>query len=349
MAVKRLSALALTLTIALMSCAASAAEPASAPTATRLLQMRSDGVDVRSGRVLVRITALTPEIIRVRVARDGVLPEDSSWAVLAPMRAAHVPVTPIPDGFATTAVRLRVDPTTLALTITDPAGKVILADAADPVSLDGRAFTLRKVLPLGEHIYGLGDKTGGVLDRRGKTYVDWNTDAYRFDSSTDPIYNSIPFFIGVGGAGGSYGLLLDNTWRTWFDFGHRDADTLAMGGPDGPIDYYVIAGPTTREVVRRYTDLTGKAPLPPEWALGYQQSRYSYMSAAEVREVAKTLRSDRIPTDVMWLDIDFQDRNRPFTIDAKTYPDLKKLTADLAADGIKLIAITDLHIADAPN
>jgi alpha-glucosidase len=349
MAVKRLSALALTLTIALMSCAASAAEPASAPTATRLLQMRSDGVDVRSGRLLIRITALTPDIIRVRVARDGVLPEDSSWAVLAPMRAAHVPVTPIPDGFATTAVRLRVDPTTLALTITDPAGKVILADAADPVSLDGRAFTLRKVLPLGEHIYGLGDKTGGVLDRRGKTYVDWNTDAYRFDSSTDPIYKSIPFFIGVGGAGGSYGLLLDNTWRTWFDFGHRDADTLAMGGPDGPIDYYVIAGPTTREVVRRYTDLTGKAPLPPEWALGYQQSRYSYMSAAEVREVAKTLRSDRIPTDVMWLDIDFQDRNRPFTIDAKTYPDLKKLTADLAADGIKLIAITDLHIADAPN
>ncbi|HEU5068466.1 MAG TPA: glycoside hydrolase family 31 protein [Sphingomicrobium sp.] len=349
MELKRLSALALTLTMVLAPSMARAAEPTSAAVSANSLEIRSDGVDVRSGRVLVRITALTPDIIRVRVARDGILPEDSSWAVLASMRAAHVPVTPIQGGFATAAVRVHVDPATLALTITDLGGKVILADSADPVSLDGRAFTLRKVLPLGEHIYGLGDKTGGVLDRRGKTYVDWNTDAYRFDSSTDPIYKSIPFFIGVGGAGGSYGLLLDNTWRTWFDFGHRDADTLAMGGPDGPIDYYVIAGPTTREVVRRYTDLTGKAPLPPEWALGYQQSRYSYMSAAEVRDVAKTLRSDRIPTDVMWLDIDFQDRNRPFTIDAKTYPDLKKLTADLAAEGIKLIAITDLHIADAPN
>ena len=117
-----------------------------------------------------------------------------------------------------------------------------------------------------------------------RSFVDWNTDAYGFDSSTDPIYKSIPFFIGVGGAGGSYGLLLDNTWRTWFDFGHKTADTLAMGGPDGPIDYYIIAGPTTRDVVRRYTDLTGKAPLPPEWSLGYQQSRYSYMSADETRQ-----------------------------------------------------------------
>ena len=54
------------------------------------------------------------------------------------------------------------------------------------------------MLPPGEHIYGLGDKTGGSLDRRGKSYVDWNTDAYGFDSSTDPIYKSIPFFIATG-------------------------------------------------------------------------------------------------------------------------------------------------------
>jgi alpha-glucosidase len=349
MALHKFRFLALTFATALMSCAGFAAQPAPLATPGNSFEMRPDGLDVRRGRVLIRVTALTPQIIRVRIAREGTLPEDASWAVIPSMRAARAPITPIQDGFATTAVRVHVDPATLALTITDPAGKTILADAADPVALDGEAFTLRKALPLGEHIYGLGDKTGGVLDRRGKSYADWNTDAYGFDSSTDPIYKSIPFFIAVGGAGGSYGVLLDNTWRTWFDFGHRSADILAMGGPDGPIDYYVIAGPATRDVVRRYTDLTGRAPLPPEWSLGYQQSRYSYMSAAEVREVAKTLRSDRIPTDVMWLDIDFQDRNRPFTINTETYPDLKKLTADLAADGIKLVAITDLHIAAAPN
>ncbi len=77
---------------------------------------------------------------------------------------------------------------------------------------DGRGFTLRKSLPIGEHIYGLGDKTG-PLDRRGGTFVDWNTDAFGFAPSSDPIYKSIPFYIGVGEGGASYGLFLDNSWR----------------------------------------------------------------------------------------------------------------------------------------
>ncbi|MFL6758437.1 MAG: TIM-barrel domain-containing protein [Sphingomonas sp.] len=310
---------------------------------------RADGLEVHRGRVLMRVTAVTDQIIRVRIARDGILPEDASWAVLPAMRAHHAAVTPLDDGFATNAIRVTVDPSSLALTVADLSGKVISADRGSPMSLDGRAFTLRKALPLGEHIYGLGDKTGGTLDRRGKSYVDWNTDAYGFDSSTDPIYKSIPFFISLGGTGGSYGILLDNSWRTFFDFGHAARDTLAMGGPDGPIDYYIIAGPAIRDVVRRYSDLTGKAPLPPQWGLGYQQSRYSYMSADEVREIARTLRQDRIPTDIIWLDIDFQDRNRPFTVNTKAFPDLKSLTGELGADGIKLVTITDLHVAAAPN
>ena len=79
------------------------------------------------------------------------------------------------------------------------------------------------------------------------------------------------------------------------------------------------------DVVRRYTDLTGKPPMPPLWALGYQQSRWGYSSDAEVRGIAARLRGDRIPADVIWMDIDYQDRNRPFTVNTKTFPDLKKL------------------------
>src|SRR5439155_20409885 len=126
-----------------------------------------------------------------------------------------------------------------------------------------------------------------------------------------------------------YGLFLDNTSRSWFDFGHRDANVIEIGA-DGPlIDYYIIAGPTVRDVVRRYTDLTGKAPLPPKWELGYQQSRYSYMSANEGRGIAARLRKERIPADVIWLDIDYQDRNRPFTTNNQTFPDLKALARDV--------------------
>jgi alpha-glucosidase len=218
--------------------AAFAATPAVAdavPNAA-VVAARPDGVELRQGPLVMRVTALTDSIVRVRVGRDGKLPEDASWAVLPTARATSARVTPTADGFRTSALVVHIDPKTLALTVTDLAGKVITADAADPVSLDGTAFTLRKTLPIEEHIFGMGDKTGGSLDRRGNTYVDWNSDTPGFTSATDPIYKSIPFFIGVGGDGGSYGVLLDNTWRTWFDFGHKDAGTIAMGGPDGPID-----------------------------------------------------------------------------------------------------------------
>ena len=342
-------ALALSLIVAAAPVAQAAEAPHAVTETTAAIAPRPDGLQVRRGPLLMLVTALTDEIVRVRIGREGTLPEDSSWAVLPEMRARHAVVAPLQNGFATRDLRVIVDPASLSLTVTDPSGKPIVADAGEPISLDGRAFALHKALPPGEHIYGLGDKTGGTLDRSAKTYVDWNTDAYGFDSSTDPIYKSIPFFIGVDAKGSAYGILLDNSWRTFFDFGHTAPHTLTMGGPDGPIDYYVIAGPSMRDVVRRYADLTGKAPLPPEWAFGYQQSRYSYMSAAEVRQVATTLRRNRIPTDVIWLDIDYQDRNRPFTVNSQTFPDLKALAGQLGDQGIKLVTITDLHVADAPG
>ncbi len=303
-----------------------------------------NGVTAHRGPVVMRVTALTDDVLRVRVGRDGALPEDASWAVPAEARARQVAVAPTADGFTTSAVAVHLDPDTLKLTLTDRAGRVIVADSA-PVSIDGRAFTLRMAMPLAEHYVGLGDKTGGSIDRRGGSFVDWNTDEGGFSAGTDPIYKSIPFVIGVGGAGGSWGLFLDNTWRAFFDFGRREADTLAIGANDGPIDYYLIAGPQVRDVVRRYGDLTGRAPLPPRWALGYQQSRYSYGTAEEARSVASRLRAEHVPTDVLWLDIGYLDRSTPFTVDTAAFPDFPGLISGLNRDGFHVVTITDLHVA----
>ncbi len=317
-------------------------EPASAPTAL------PDGMEFGNGTARVRVTAISDSILRVRVARGGEFPEDASWAVPASVRRQSVPVQATPDGFRTRAVAVHVAPASLQLTVTDLDGRTISADLPNAIAFDGRGFTLRKAMPLNEHYFGLGDKTGS-LDRRGGTFVDWNTDFFGFATWSDPIYKSIPFFVGTGTEGGSYGLFLDNSWRSSFDFGHKEQDVLAIGAPDGPIDYYLIAGPTVAEVVRRYTDLTGKAPLPPMWALGYQQSRWGYKSDSEIRDIAGRLRSDRIPADVVWMDIDYQDRNRPFTVNTEAFPDLRKLNADMAAEGIRLVAITDLHVAYLPD
>jgi alpha-glucosidase len=284
----------------------------------------------------------------VRIARGGKFAEDASWAVPAKVRGKSVPVRATADGFTTGAMAVHLDPASRALRVTDLQGKTIVADLPDAVRFDGNGFHLRKAMPIDEHYFAMGDKTD-LLDRRGFTFTNWNTDFFGFTPASDPIYKSIPFYIGVGGVGGSYGLFLDNTWRSTFDFGHAREGVLEISSVDGPIDYYVIAGPMTADVVRRYTDLTGKAPLAPLWALGYQQSRWGYSSDAEVRGIAKHLRDDRIPADVIWMDIDYQDRYRPFTVNKTTFPDLKKLNTDLNADGIRLVAITDLHIAYAPN
>jgi alpha-glucosidase len=312
------------------------------------LEHLANGLEATGPIGTMRITALTDSVLRVRVARRPPFGEDASWAVPADVRRKSVAVTPTPRGFRTHAIEVRIDPSTLGLQLLDLHGKVISADSRAAVRFDGKGFELSKEMPLSEHYFGMGDKTG-VLDRRSYTFVNWNTDFFGFTPSSDPIYKSIPFFIAVGGAGGSYGLFLDNTYRSTFDFGHSVAGRLQVGAVDGPIDYYLIGGPTVADVTRRYADLTGHAPMPPLWSLGYQQSRYSYMSDTEVRQIAERFRHDRFPLDVIWLDIDYQDRNRPFTVNNATFPNMPRLVRDMGSLGIKLIPITDLHVAYLPG
>lgn len=308
----------------------------------------SNGIEAHKGLVRVRIVALTNSILRIRVARAGEFGEDASWAVPAAVRRESVPVEAIADGFETRELAVHLDPESLGLTLTSRSGQTILADGAEPISFDGTSFTLRKTMGIKEHYFGMGDKTG-VLDRRGYALTNWNSDTFGYTPSTDPIYKSIPFFVAAGGPGGSYGLFLDNSWRSTFDFGHREAGTLQISAVNGPIDYYLIAGPSVGEVVRRYTDLTGKPPLAPLWALGFQQSRWSYMSDSEVRAIAERFRKEAMPIDVIWLDIDYQNHNRPFTVNASAFPDMRKLVADMGRLGIRLVPITDLHVAYLPG
>jgi len=325
-----------------------AAAIVSGPATAEPIRHLTNGIEAANGSARTRVTALTDSIVRVRVARGGNFGEDASWAVPAPVRRGSVRVSATADGFRTNAITVHLDRATLQLTLTDAAGRTISADLPEPLRFDGDGFTLRKALPIGEHIYGMGDKTG-ILDRRGYTFTNWNSDTFGYTPSTDPIYKSIPFFIGMNDDGASYGLFLDNSWRSTFDFGHKDASAIEISAEGGPVDYYLIAGPTMADVVRRYTDLTGKPPLAPLWSLGYQQSRWSYMSDAEVRTLAARFRQEHFPIDVIWLDIDYQDRNRPFTVNKSTFPDMRKLVADMGSEGIRLVPITDLHVAYLPN
>jgi alpha-glucosidase len=317
---------------------------------------RHDGIDIQTGAIQsgsasLSITALRDDILRVRIAPGNTLPEDASWAVLSGPRGKSVDVQPLQDaasvGFRTAAVEVRVERSPLRLVVRDLAGNIISADTVSrPTKFQAGGFAVYKTMPSDEHYFGLGDKAG-TFDRRNQAYTFWNTDIGT-QESIDPIYKSIPFFLGIGG-GRSYGLFLDNTWRTWFDFGKQARDGYSFGAEGGPLDYYLICGTNPKQVVEGYAYLTGTHPLPPLWTLGFQQSRYSYTPESQIREIADRFRTDKIPADVLYLDIDYQDRNRPFTVNSQTFPNFPGLVSDLRKQHFHLVLITDLHIARVAN
>ena len=328
-----------------------ASQPAITIEAVTSSQPRRDGIDVKAGPASLRITALRDDIIRVRMTLGSNFPEDASWAVLSGPRSKSVAVQATQDaasvGFRTAALDVRVERTPLRLVVRDLSGNIISADAVGrPTQFQLGGFSVHKTMPGDEHYFGLGDKAG-TFDRRNQAYTLWNTDIGT-QESIDPIYKSIPFFLGIGG-GRSYGLFLDNTWRTWFDFGKQSRDAYSFGAEGGPLDYYLLCGQTPRQVVEAYAYLTGTHPLPPLWSLGFQQSRYSYTPESQIREIADRMRADKIPSDVLYLDIDYQDRNRPFTVDAQTFPNFPGLVSDLRKQNFHLVLITDLHIARVAN
>jgi alpha-glucosidase len=293
----------------------------------------------------MQVMALRDNVLRIRAWQGDAVPEDASWAVLPSAQTSRVQVVAEPHGFATKQLRVALD-AQLRLTVMDLAGNVLQEDAA-PVRWNGTGFTVSKKQTSDNHFFGLGDKPG-PMDRSGEAFSLWNTDSFGWQESTDPIYKSIPFFLEIG-HGRSLGVFLDNTWRTNFDFGRARPNEYTFGAVNGPLDYYLIYGPEPKQVVTDWAWLTGPTPLPPLWSLGFQQSRYTYFPESQLREVADRLRKDRIPCDVLWLDIDFQHDNWPFTVNQQAYPDFRGMVSDLDRERFKLVVITDLHVAKQPN
>lgn len=314
------------------------------------VQQEPSGVELTAGAARISVTAVADGTVRVRVAPDGHFSTEPSWAVIAKPQAVKVTVSDSPSAVAiqlpSGSVRISKNP--FGVTFLDATGAVISQDDPTmPVAYHGKEFRVYKTMPIDEHYLGLGDKPDSI-DHRDHAYTLWNTDAYKWQEATDPLYKTIPFFIGVR-AGRCYGIFLDDTWRSFWDFGKASRDRIAFGAEGGELDYYFFFGPDPKQVEGEYAQLTGTAPLPPYWSLGYQQSRYSYFPESRVREVVNTFRAKKIPLDAIYLDIDYQSQNRPFTIDRQRFPHFEQMIADFKKQGVSVIAITDLHLKKEPG
>lgn len=312
------------------------------------VEVRPQGVELQAGAGRVRVLALSPNVVRVRYAPQGVFPPEHSFAVL-PAAFPQPPKVEVQQSdddvvFGTGQMRVRILKKPLRIIFLDLKGNVISQDRAGrSVLFDGTAFRAWKAMPEDEHYFGLGDKSG-PLDHRNLAFTLWNTDAYGWQESSDPLYKSIPFLLAMRN-GSAYGLFLDNIYRSSFDLGKENRDAYSFGAEGGELDYYFFYGPSPKQVIQDFTALVGRTPLPPLFALGYQQCRYSYYPEERMREIAHEFRTRKIPADVIYLDIDYQQNNRPFTVDRMRFPNFEGMVNDLKGQGFKIIAITDLHIA----
>jgi alpha-glucosidase len=306
------------------------------PGAIREVREDARGVSLIAEAGGLRIEAPADSVLRVRVLRSGQEPEPS-WAVLPSDAAPESPkLRESEDCYTVTAsgcaVHIRRADGVFRVETRD--GRAVLDDAAVAWSGDGVRLTWSQ--PAERRVYACGENSGG-LERRGQPMEFWNTDHYAFAVGAGPLYQSIPFALFMDGADAG-GLFLDNTYRQRWDLGGDRAVIKAEGGA---ADLYLFTGDGPRAVVSAFTQLTGRAPLPPLWALGYHQSRYSYYPDAQVRDLAAEFRRRAIPCDAIYFDIHYMERYKDFTWDRTRFPDPKGLLQDLKRDGFQSVVILD--------
>lgn len=181
----------------------------------------------------------------------------------------------------------------------------------------GRSRAIVKV-PQGTDLYGQGEVFGDL--RRNNTKIGiWNTDNYGYGrDKAQRLYQAHPWMLGVREDGTAFGVMADTTWRATLEATDTEI-TFDSEGPAFPI--LVIEGKSPQDVLAQLGDRVGTMALPPLWSLGYQQSRFSYETTEKGLNIAREFRNRKIPADVIWMDIDYMDGYRVFTINKKRFPD----------------------------
>jgi len=299
------------------------------------------------GDAKVEVTVVTDEIIRVRLAPHGVFLDEFSYAV--PKLDKKVSVFGLTEHeeeyvVYTNIVNCHISKENFFISFSDNQNYVTSVDAVpmhweENVKFGGYYVYCTKQCREQESFFGMGDKAT-ELNLRGKRVKNWNTDAYSFAWNQDPLYRTIPFYTSLQD-GIAHGIFFDNTFKSEFDFAAEDPTKTSFWAEGGELQYYYIHGPHMMDVVKRYALITGTHPMPPLWALGYHQCRWSYYPESKVRMVTKNFRDKKIPCDGIYLDIDYMDGYRCFTWNRKYFPDPKKMIRELSEQGFKTVVIID--------
>lgn len=283
---------------------------------------------------ILRVKLFFSDIADLHTTPGVILESDSYEACSIKIKDSKEHIT-----VSTTAIQAVISKASAALQVNDHSGQPLYAGSNIRWNRNG-TITCDAAKTEQSHFYGFGEKTG-FLDKQGESYTMWNSDVLDpQEPDIEALYQSIPFFIHFEYDKPAYGLFLDNAGKTVFDM-RSDRKTYFFQAHTGDLDFYVIAGPMIKDIIKRYTSLTGRMPIPPKWAIGYQQSRCSYMNQEEVCNLARTIREKKIPCDVIYLDFHYEDGYRVFTFDKTRFPDPMGMITELRELGFHMVPIVN--------
>ncbi|MGN1137607.1 MAG: TIM-barrel domain-containing protein [Oscillospiraceae bacterium] len=190
-------------------------------------------------------------------------------------------------------------------------------------------------------VYGLGEQIRGI-NKRGWQYVSWNYDNPNHQEDTRSLYGSHNFIIISGEQ--TFGAFFDYAGRIEFDIGYTKHSQMVIRPEKNDLIVYIITGENEKDIVKQFRQLIGRSYIPPFWAFGYGQSRWGYRNEKDIREVAEQYKAYGIPLDSIYLDIDYMERYKDFTVDKERFPDLEKLVCDMKGQGIRLVPIIDAGV-----
>ena len=196
-------------------------------------------------------------------------------------------------------------------------------------------------------VYGLGEMPRGI-NKRGWHYIANNTDESRHSEDKLSFYGAHNFLL-VRDGSTCFGLFVDFPGKVYYDIGYTRHDLLSFHTETPDYDLYLLSGGNENAICREFRTLIGRSYIPPRWAFGLAQSRWGYKTEEDVREVARQYKEHDLPLDMICMDIEYMQDYADFTVNKERFPDLTKLSADLKAQGIRLVPIIDAGVRVDPN
>jgi len=196
-------------------------------------------------------------------------------------------------------------------------------------------------------VYGLGEMPRGI-NKRGWHYITNNTDESRHSEDKLSFYGAHNFLL-VRDGSTCFGLFVDFPGKVYYDIGYTRHDLFSFHTETPDYDLYLLSGGNENAICKEFRTLIGRSYIPPKWAFGLAQSRWGYKTEEDVREVARQYKEHDLPLDMICMDIDYMQDYADFTVNKERFPDLTKLSADLKAQGIRLVPIIDAGVRIDPN